>query len=347
MTHNEPTLSVRMAETYPDPTSKMARTGPLGEPYTMPFKQWCRWLVGNLVVSAEKTSVGCWTPIAFEDERRRVADARALTALVYDLDQHTEQADVDADFERLRAAGLQWFAHTSHSHCELRDEPPRPHVAWRLLVPLDAWLLRGPEETAEHFKGRAKHVARTFVKRVGIRGVYDLSDLGRIWFLPAVHPERVDSFEVAGGQGAPARLVDLLEVYREPKREPFHAPPNNGDGLHPERFRKALDALLKTWPEPREGANRHAMRLGLVGVLCMAGLDDEQVQSAVRYVYSTVGDDAEYKTGEALEHTRHQIEQGANVLTWGPLQSYYRGLGYRGQWVMMTARQGLVPTIDK
>lgn len=372
MTTTEPALSVRMARTYPDPTSKMARTGPLGEPAMLPFGSWCRQLVSMLVVSEEKTSVGCWTPIVFTGDRRRVADAVALTALVYDLDQHPSQHEVNLDFERLRASGLRWMAHTSHSHGELRDG--REHVAWRLLVPLDTWLQRSQGETCEHFKARANHVSGALVKRVGLRGVFKLSDLARVWFLPAVHPARVEGLRIAGGAGEPARLVDLLSDYREPKVEPFK-PPATGGQLNPERVSKALDALRKTWPSvpmqlparnysdyrgssasqvPQYGetrldsvAGRHLMRLGLVGVLCMAGLDDEQVEAAVRHVYSAVGDDAEYKTAEALEHTRHQIEQGANVLTWGPLQAYYRAHGYRGQWVMMTARQGLVPTIDK
>jgi hypothetical protein len=68
------------------------------------------------------------------------------------------------------------------------------------------------------------------------------------------------------------------------------------------------------------------MRLGLVGALAMVGYDDDAILDSVAYVYGAVGDDAEYKTAEAIAHTRHQIEQGANVLTWGGLAPWFAAI---------------------
>lgn len=334
----DPLVSIRRAPTYPDPTSRMARTGRLEAPRVLTFSELCHLLVSSRRTSEYKTDVGCWTPISFAEDRRIKADATALTALVFDLDQPPDggpliQGQVDEDFARLRAAGAMWFAHTSYSYgCteDAKGNPIPPKVAWRLLVPLDTWLLRAPQESAEHFALRARWVARRFIELVGIRCVHELSDLGRIWFWPGTHPDRLVSFSIAGQlvDVKPAALHELLAGFKEPTIAPAKLP-TNPSTIPPDRAYQGLDILRRHWPDARNalGISRHKMRLGLVGILAMAGYDDDAIADGVAYVYSAVGDDAEYKTLEAITHTRHCIEQGANVLTWGGLREWFAAIG--------------------
>lgn len=306
----------------------MARTGPLGAPTTLDFGEWCATLASP-AISAEKTAVGCWTPIDFAGDSRRKSDAQRVTCLVFDLDQHVHAADADADFARLSSSGLTWFAHTSHSHGEIRSG--QPHVAWRLLVPLDCWLDRAPAETAAHFALRARHLSQWCVDRIGLRGVFALADTARIWYLPAVHPDRHQAWRTEGRWGNPICLAQAMADFREPKVEPFRKPPATPEGLDLDSVRRALDTLRDCWPGARAGYDRNYMRLALVGLLAMSGFDDDYIEQSVAHVYSLVGDDAAHKTATAIEHTRHQIDQGANVLTWGPIRSYFlfARLGYR------------------
>ena len=176
------------------------RTDPRCDPHTPPLDR----LFDRLArpeLRAAKDGPG-FVPARLREPYRLAEHVEAVTLLAYDIEAHgpaDPQPPMPCEIaDRCRA--LRWLAclYTTHSH-----EPPE-RIRYRLLLAIDQPLPPDAYRAAWHLP----------VRELGLLDWTDRScrDPARLYYLPAVPPERAGLFEHHAVIGEPLRSATLVRV---------------------------------------------------------------------------------------------------------------------------------------